>query len=140
MARRPVDTVRHVPTDDRRLLRVGPDEIHWDLQVPLNPEHYVEDAIVWLKPPPNVDPTRLEDVIQGFKNGGAIVKLLPPDRVDAIVHSVDGHSKEPEVTELGASDVREVVAQVCAELARLHGVSVDEVTREAETYLSAAGI
>ncbi len=106
-------------------------DVHWS--VGLLPAKEMAYGIVWVKPPPDADPSSL---IALLKEKGAHVKLLPPDRVDDVVTEARPDAQP----ELGQQDAREVVYELCRELAPRAGVPVDDVLREVETYMSAAGL
>lgn len=133
---RPVSyvAVEHHPLPDRPLVSIGPDSDCWaDGLLPLAE---FSESIVWVKPHPGAGAARVAQVITTLKQKGARVKLLPPDRVDAVVTEA---RPEP-AAELGLQDARAAVYQLCREIAPRSGVDPEDAIREAETYLSAAGL
>lgn len=128
--------VQHHALEDRPLHFIGPDSAVWaegDLS-----EAAIDFAgIVWVKPPADAIPQKVQDLVFELKRVGCAVKLLPPDRVDDVVTTERPDATKPE---LAVSDARAVVAQLCRELAPQAGVDPVDAIREAETYLSAVGL
>jgi hypothetical protein len=126
--------VQHQSLPDRPLVSIGPESDVW--AEGLLPAVELAYGIVWLKPPPGIIPEKLQQLVAVLKEKGAHVKLLPPDRVDEVVTEA-----RPEAApELGLQDARETVYQLCRELAPRAGIDPEDAIREAETYLSAAGL
>lgn len=135
--RRPVQRKAVVESrrlQDRPLVVLGPEDEVW--ADGLLPMVELASGIVWVKPPPGVDQEKLKQLVATLKEKGAHVKLLPPDRVDAVATE----ARPAEALELGLQDARETVYELCRELAPRAGVDPEDVVREAETYLSAAGL
>ncbi len=128
---------RH-PLPDRPLVRIGPEHPFWTRNKPdrVFNESVLEGAIVWVKPPP-VPGLRVTDAVQWLRARGAHVKLLAPDRVDDVVVEERSPDRAPE---LGADQAREVVYQLCRELADQAGVPREAVIEQVEPYLSQAGL
>ena len=137
MSRRPVHrkaTVESRRLQDRPLLVLGPDDEVW--ADGLLPAAEIAYGIVWVKPPPGINEQKLLQLVAVIKEKGAHVKLLPADRVDAVATE----ARPVAVAELGLQDARETVYELCRELAPRAGVDPEDAIREAETYLSAAGL
>lgn len=98
--------VEHHKLPDRPLVSIGPDSDCW--AEGLLPLAELSEGIVWVKPRPGVAPDLLQRLLAALKEKGARVKLLPPDRVDAIVTEA---RPEP-AAELGLQDARAAVYQL----------------------------
>lgn len=118
---------------DRMLASIGPEHPIWGersvMTVKVEP-----GAIVWIKPPPGVEPKRVFDLLRDM---GAHVKVLPADRVDDVVTEQRTREAKPE---LSVSDAREVVYQLVRELAGPAGVPWEEGIRVVDSAMDGAGL
>lgn len=130
---KPQVTVERVKLRDRPLIRVDADDAAWG--APDTAVLVSAGSIVWVKPGTHSS-LEVAQLVARLKANGAHVKLLAKDHVDVVAIT----EREPAARELGWSDTREVVYQLCRELAPPAGVPAEDAVREVEVYLARAGL
>lgn len=131
-----VKVAQHV-LPDRPLLRLSDDSKIWTEGLPsMRPPTVSDGAIVWVKPPRDASGALVRQIVTGLRGWGVHVKLLPSDQVDDVVTD----TRVERAPELAAEQSREIVCQLCRELADQAGVPHETVLAEVEPYLALANL